>query len=547
MISIAGFNIGRRRLALVGGLLFGVLSCSILLTGCLTRQVPSESIFSYDAEKLLKHKTAYVGDNSKVVNLIGSLPYADLRREVSLQTGSVPYEITVNYDLSGANYDTAEIKSAFLDNAVLMFALIDNVDVITFKATESDQISEYQYLRTELQKNFEHDLREYSKDVNTLETLLKKLAFKLYVYPEKYTPAMSSTPGIQIAAQYRGTAAKARYEAESGSLFTWGASTGDITKGLPEIELPLGTPVCWSPLDPAGQASMDNKSVVTATLLDEKGQRVDEKRLTIVYEGFYTVEPSIDIVIGIKPANPNQKPVNIDDAVSLAIKSRSNAYWDGETATEGHIILDSEDNNGKVKVYTIASFGAFGFENGVFTKVSGSGAIPTVMTFSRDENGGYSLLEYKEPEDGAGYAKSIKKMFPKNLQARVQSSQEDYAELVRQQEAQAADYLKGIGRTAEVNASHVEKKPADINVEAKNKLFSKYTKYDSFLNNCPYWIGTRERIESGARYIYETSQETTGDGHILIIFRKTGEDGSVVEERRYKIVGDEPQLLDNDC
>lgn len=250
------------------------------------------------------------------------------------------------------------------------------------------------------------------------------------------------------------------------------------------------------------------------------------------------------LLTGCQSKQPTPADSTLDDAVSQAIKSLINAYGEGETATEGHIILDSEEINGTVKVYTIASFGAFGFENGIFTKVSGSGAIPTVMIFSKDKNGGYSL-EYKEPEDGAGYARSIKKMFPQKLQDRVQSSQEDYAELVRQQEAQAADYLKSIGRTAAVNASHVEKKPADINVEAKNKLFSKYTKYDSFLNNCPYWIGTRERIENGARYIYETSQETTGDGHTLIVFRKTGEDGSVVEERQYKIVGDEPQLIEN--
>jgi hypothetical protein len=544
MISIAGISINRCRLALVGVLFFWVLSCCVLLTGCLSKQDPSVNSFSYDAEKLLKHKTAYVGDNSKVVNLIGSLLYADLRREVSLQTGSVPYGVTVNYDLEGVNYDAAEIKSALLDNAVLMFALIDNVDVITFKVTEPDQTFEYQFLRTELQTYFDRDLREYAKDVSSLEALLKNLAFKLYVNPEKYTPAMSSTPGIEIAAQYRGNAAKVRYETEAGSLFTWEVATGEITKGLPDIELPLGTPVYWSPLDPAGQASMDNKSVVTATILDENGQMVDEKQLTIVYEDFYTVEPSVDIVIGIGSVNSNQKPVNIDDAVSLAIKSRSNAYADGETATEGHIILDSEESNGKVKVYTIASFGAFGFENGIFTKISGSGAIPTVMVFSKDENGGFSLLEYKEPEDGAGYAQSIKKMFPQKLQDRVLSSEKDYAELERQQEAQAADYLKSIGRTAEVNASRVEKKTADINVEAKNKLFSKYTKYDAFLNNCPYWIGTRERIENGTRYIYETSQETTGDGHAVIVFRKTGDDGVVVEERRYKIVGDEPLLME---
>ena len=93
------------------------------------------------------------------------------------------------------------------------------------------------------------------------------------------------------------------------------------------------------------------------------------------------------------------------------------------------------------------------------------------------------------------------------------------------------------------NAAHVPKQLADINIDASNKLFAEYTKYDSFLNNCPYWIGARERIENGVRYTYETSQGRTDDGYELIVFRKTKEDGAVVEERQYKIVGGEPQLM----
>ena len=370
-------------------------------------------------------------------------------------------------------------------------------------------------------------------------------AFRLHAYPEKYALTMSGMPGIRIAAEYSGPAARVRYSTENGALLTWDIST-KVSNGLPAIELHLGTPVYWSPLDPAGQIFEDGKNTVTVTLLDEQGERVDEKQVMIIYDGslYYTVQPSLDIVIGGEPLYFNQKPGDIENTVSLAIKSRRHSYGAGETATEGHIILDSKEDNGTVKVYTIASFGAFGFENGIFTKVSGSGAIPTVMIFSRDNNGGYSLLEYQEPMDGAYYVESIKKMFPKKLQDRALTSRgEDYAELARQQEAQAAEYLKSIGRTAEVSAAHVKKQLADINVEASNKLFSEYTKYDLFLNNCPYWIGTRERIENGTRYIYETSQSKTGDGYELMIFRKTKEDGAVVEERRYKIVGGEPQLI----
>lgn len=544
MIKMAGYFKSRRRLALVAGALCFAVSCAVLLTNGQTGVQHSSGFTGYNAETLFKYKTAYAGDNSKVANLISNLPHAEMRGKVSLQTQSVPYGITVDYDFSSAGLDTRQIESTLRDNAVVMFALIANADEIAFNVTGAGQPSQYLYSRAEMQKGYDQDLREYAKDINALEALLSSLAFKVRAYPEKYALTMSGTPGIRIAAEYRGSAARVRYSTEKGSLLTWDIFTGKVSDGLPVIELRPGTPVYWSPLDPAGQVFEGVKNPVTVTLLDEQDKKIDEKQVLIGYDGLlhYTVQPSPDIVIGGETLS-SEKPVDIENAVALAILSRRHAYGSGETATEGHLILDSEEDNGAVKAYTIASFGAFGFENGIFTRVSGSGAIPTVMVFARDDSGRYSLLEYQEPMDGAYYAESIKKMFPKKLQDRVLPSRgEDYAELVRQQEAQAAEYLKNIGRTAEVSAAHVKKQLADISVEASNKLFFENTRYDSFLNNCPYWIGSRERIENGTRYIYETAQGKTGDGHDLIIFRKTKEDGTLVEERRYKIAGGEPQL-----
>ncbi len=233
---------------------------------------------------------------------------------------------------------------------------------------------------------------------------------------------------------------------------------------------------------------------------------------------------------------------NMDDAIGMAIKSRSGSYALGETATEGHIILGAGEKDGTIRVYTIASYGAFGFENGIFTKVSGSGAIPTVITFSKDEDGDYALLEYKEPMDGLGYIDSIKKMFPKNLHKRILSNHDDYSVLAKQQESQAEEYLKSIGRTAVVSEKYVEKELLDINVEASNRLFTEFTKDNSFLNDCPYWIGTREKVEDGVRYVYETSLDKTDEGYDLVIFQKKKE-GTVVKEHRYRIVGSKPELV----
>jgi len=370
-------------------------------------------------------------------------------------------------------------------------------------------------------------------------------AFRVLVYPKEYTPSMSSTPGIRLQADYGSSVAKVRYTAERGLMLTWDYPGGKISQGVSSVEAPYDLPVYWSPIEFSSKYQVDDNIIITITLLSENGEQIAEKQINIIEDGsFYTVKPDDNIVIGIK-SNPELQvpPQTLDEAVSLAVKGRKTAYGQGEVATEGHIILDSENMNGQVKVYTISSFGAFGFENGIFTKVSGSGAIPTVITFTKQENGTYLLAEYQEPMDGAMLTESTKKLFPPKLHERVLSAGKDYEALRDQQEAQAKAYLQSIGRVAQVSEGHVPKTLAKIDVEASNKLFTELNKYNRFLNDCPYWLGTREQLENGVRYIYETSQSKTEDGFDLITFQKKKEDSAIVQEAKYKIVGGDPQLI----
>ncbi len=244
------------------------------------------------------------------------------------------------------------------------------------------------------------------------------------------------------------------------------------------------------------------------------------------------------------PTSQNQKPREINEAIGMAIKEQGKFYLDGEAHTEAHIILDTVEKNGIVKVYTLASYGAFGFENGIFTKISGSGAIPTFMTFRKNQKSEYTLIKYQEPLDGSYYVKSIKKIFPKKLWGKVINiKQSDYLELVKQQEKQAKEYLKSIHRKAKVTEKYVEKKPVKIDVQASNKLFAVLTKYDTELNNFPDWIGTRELIQNGVRYIYETSQSKSKDGNDMVTFKKTDENGNIIKVFSYEIIGHEPKLI----
>jgi bla regulator protein BlaR1 len=239
-----------------------------------------------------------------------------------------------------------------------------------------------------------------------------------------------------------------------------------------------------------------------------------------------------------------QKLKSVEEAISQAIKAQGKSYKTGEFLTEGHIILDKEEKDGEVKVYTICSVGWFGFENGIFTKISGSGAIPKVMTFAVSENGEFSLVEYKRPLDGEDYVESIYEMFPEKLHDVVLSAHDKYPDILKQQEEQAENYLKSIGRKADVDSKYVDKTQVDIDYEARGILFAIYNKFDVFLNTCPDWIGSSEHIEDGIRYIYETLQGKTDDGYDLITFKNTKEDGTLIEERKYKIVGSSVYLED---
>ena len=540
MIKMAELFKGKRLVMVVIGFLCIFTLSGLLLTSGLTKEDIEPRPTAYNVDVLLKNKTAYVGDNSKVVTLINSLPYANVRGEVSLQTRKTPYEIQVIYDFSNVYIDPKEMKTTFQNNATLLFSLIKNVDIINFNLKGTGEEIKYQFNRGDLQKSFNKDLREYGKDSLAFETLLNSLELRMLVYPQKYIQTMSSTPGIRVLAQYSGVVDKVRYSTDYGSLLTWDPSSGIIREYGKKVELPYNIPVYWTPSKEGSPKGIE-KSTVQVGIVNKKGT-LAEKQVIIGFDAamyVYLVEAAADIIIA---TNAQQNPKTIEEAVSRAIKAQSNRDSLGEFSSEGHVILDVVEKDGIVTVYTISSYGAFGFENDIFTFVSGTSAVPSVITFHKNQEGEYLLVEYKEPQDGSRYITSIKEMFPKKLWNKVLNIKEN-SDISKQQEAQAVEYLKSIGRIARVSSDHVEKKLADINVSASNTLFAEYTKENPELNNFPFWLGTREQIENGVRYIYETSQNKTNDGFDLMIFTKKKEDGTIVKEFRYKIVGSEPQLL----
>jgi len=166
-------------------------------------------------------------------------------------------------------------------------------------------------------------IREYSKDINSFKAFWDTFTFRLLAFPEKYTPAISSIPGIRITPVYQGPVEKVRYTAEGGSLFKWDPSHGNISQGGKAVELSYNIPAYWSPVTESGLKPLEEGSVVTVELLDKSGVVIAEKKLTVQFDGsLYSVKPASGIIVGIKSKPEPEGPVDMDEAVSLAIKSK---------------------------------------------------------------------------------------------------------------------------------------------------------------------------------------------------------------------------------
>lgn len=176
---------------------FWVMICTIvIMSGLLLSLMANpkndykiEDYFGYDIETLIENQTPYVGNNSKVVALIDAMPLPEgiVRDSVELQTTKEPYGITINYHMNDSS--TIAIKGSVRDisgefferNAVVLFSLIDNMNVIT--GTIVGQTGEYdgasysfQATREIAGQFMDEDVRIYAKNTDTLRNLIERVA-----------------------------------------------------------------------------------------------------------------------------------------------------------------------------------------------------------------------------------------------------------------------------------------------------------------------------------------------------------------------------------
>ncbi|SFE75790.1 DUF4825 domain-containing protein [Alteribacillus iranensis] len=136
----------------------------LFITGCSSTQEANmkEDIFSYDSSVL--------GDNSAVAAILNHLKHSESLRDISLQTKSEPYGLTVTYEGIDATLLEKEYTETAIYNATFLFALVDNADWMTF-VFENEKEHTLRVTKDELQTWYDRELRTFT-DQESLEQLI---------------------------------------------------------------------------------------------------------------------------------------------------------------------------------------------------------------------------------------------------------------------------------------------------------------------------------------------------------------------------------------
>ena len=128
-----------------------LLTVCIIFTACGKSQNSEKNIYEY--------KTKYVGDNSKVINILSNLKYpkGTSYNSVQILSEKEPYGILVKLNI---NSRKIPVKNDFLRNTAIMFALIENLSFVKYvNILDNKVVAEFtrnevdNYLKAEVNKN----------------------------------------------------------------------------------------------------------------------------------------------------------------------------------------------------------------------------------------------------------------------------------------------------------------------------------------------------------------------------------------------------------
>ena len=111
--------------------IIALLILCVIFTACGKSQNSNKNIYEY--------KTKYVGDNSKVMNILSNLKYPKETSYNSVQILSEkePYGVLVKLNINSGKIPE---KNEFLKNSAVLFALIENLSFVKYEDISNNKI-----------------------------------------------------------------------------------------------------------------------------------------------------------------------------------------------------------------------------------------------------------------------------------------------------------------------------------------------------------------------------------------------------------------------
>ena len=136
-----------------------LLILCVIFTACGKSQNSNKNIYGY--------KTKYVGDNSKVINILSNLKYPKEVNYNSVQILSEkePYGILVKLNV---NSDKIPEKNDFLKKTAIMFALIENLSFVKY-VNVSDNKVVAEFTRNEVDNYLKAEVNKNTKEIGSSE------------------------------------------------------------------------------------------------------------------------------------------------------------------------------------------------------------------------------------------------------------------------------------------------------------------------------------------------------------------------------------------
>ena len=131
----------------------------VIFTACGKSQNSNKNIYEY--------KTKYVGDNSKVTNILSNLKYPKETSYNSVQILSEkePYGILVKLNTNSGKISE---KNEFLKNSAVLFALIENLSFVKYEDVSNNKIIA-EFTRDEIDNYLKAEVNKNAKEIGSSE------------------------------------------------------------------------------------------------------------------------------------------------------------------------------------------------------------------------------------------------------------------------------------------------------------------------------------------------------------------------------------------